>query len=98
MTNKIIQEHKKVSDKAINCRNRMMITNLVLVELLEGTVPIIYGICIAMAYFGPNSHILANIGNTYLGKGIENIAPVFGTMVILFSVDAMSVVINFFWL
>ena len=74
------------------------ITILILAELIEGFTPIIYGVCMAMAYYGPNAHILSNVGNSYWGKPIKTLGPLFATMSILFAVDTLSVAINSFCL
>ena len=68
---------------------------LLLAELIEGITPMVYGICVAIAYYGPNSRILGNIGCSYWSyKKIEDISILFGTMLLLFSVDILSVLIN----
>ena len=74
------------------------ITKLIIVELIEGLTPIIYGICIAMAYYGPNANIFSNIGNNYWSETIKSLTPLYVTMFILFAVDAISVAINSFCL
>ena len=48
----------------------------------------------AMAYYGPNSNLLANIGDTYWGTKIEDINPVLISMMFLFAVDFLSVIIT----
>ena len=97
MTYQITKEFGKANDERTennNTEKNILITKLVLAELIEGFIPIIYGTCMAMAYYGPNSHILSNVGNTYWSDEIKNIAPLFCTMSILFAVDTLSVVIN----
>ena len=76
----------------------MKMTNLILTEFIEGFTPIIYGTCMTMAYYGPNAHILANVGNTYWSTKIEDIDPILGTMAILFAFDTLNVLINSFCL
>ena len=94
---KIINEHTKVTNEEPtnqNIRNLDDITNLVLTELIEGLCPIMYGVCMGMAYYGPNSHLLANIGSSFWGKKIENIGRLFVTMVSLFVFDTISAILN----
>ena len=52
-----------------------------------------------MAFYGPNDHLLANIGSNYWGKKIEDLGSLFATMTILFTVDTFSILINVlcFW-
>ena len=101
MTYGIIRERKRIMDVGIENvwpgMNRK-ITMLILAELIEGFTPIIYGVCMAMAYYGPNAHILSNVGNSYWGKPIKTLGPLFATMSILFAVDTLSVAINSFCL
>ena len=54
----------------------------------------IYAICMATAYYGPNNHLFVNIGSSFWGKKIENIGSVFFTMLILFAFDAFSAMFN----
>ena len=101
MTYHIIKDFRKVTNDQIDSKNRekkMRITKLVITELIEGFTPIIYGVCIGMAYYGPNAHLFSNIGNTYWSLKMDDIGPVFRTMCILFFVDTFSVIINSFLL
>ena len=97
MTYQIIQSLRKVSDEANEqetTEKNIDITRIVLAELIEGFAPLLYGSCTAMAYYGPNAHIFSGVGNSYWSEKIEDIAPLLGTMFILYVVDAMSVVLN----
>ena len=69
-------------------------TTLILGELIEGFTPIIYGICTALAYYGPNAFLFANIGNNYWSTEVNDIGPLFATMSILFGIDTLNVFIN----
>ena len=97
MTLQIIQDRRKLNGEAIqneNTQGNLKMVKLILTELIEGFTPIIYGTCMTMAYYGPNAHILANVGNTYWSKKIEDIYSVLGTMAILFGFDTLNVLIN----
>ena len=101
MTLQIIQDRRKINEEATpneNTQDNMKMTQLILTELIEGFTPIIYGTCMTMAYYGPNAHILANVGNTYWSTKIEDIDPILGTMAILFAFDTLNVLINSFCL
>lgn len=99
-TYQIVKQHKKVAVEGTEVRNtnNELIAKVLLPEIIEGLTPIIYGICIALAFYGPNSHILSNIGNEYWGEKIEKIEVVFVTMFVLFAVDTISVMTTFLWL
>ena len=97
LTWKLIKEYKKVDQEHDENRRKeraIGVTKLILVELVEGFTPMIYAICVAMAYYGPNVILFTNIGNHFWGKPIEDINHLFHTMLILFGVDTVSVVIN----
>ena len=49
-----------------------------------------------MAYCGPNSHLLSNIGSTYWGEEIKDIRLLILTMFALFAIDTLSVLFNAF--
>lgn len=101
MTYQIIKECKKITIsglKIINTERNRGITMLVLAELVEGLTPLIYGITMAMAYYGPNSRLFSNVKNNYWSEEIKNIGYLFGTMSTLSSVDLLSVLINSFCL
>ena len=97
LTYRIIQRFKQVNDERNDNESKdqnILIAKLVIVELIEGFTPIIHGVCIAMAFYGPNAHLFANVRNNYWGKELKDISRVFMTMSILFAVDTFSVVIN----
>ena len=91
-TYQTIRAHRNVGNEGGNSeRTEKNITKLIIAELIEGFTPVIYGICIAMAYYGPNAHLLSTIGNAYWSKPMKDIGPVFITMLILFAIDTFSV-------
>ena len=96
-TYKIIKEFRKINVEGIenfNMKENMNITTLILGELIEGFTPIIYGICTALAYYGPNAFLFSNIGNNYWSTEVNDIGPLFAMMSILFGVDTFNVLIN----
>ena len=100
-TLQIIKNCMKTTDAGIeilSAESHKNISTLIIVELIEGFTPLIYGSGILMAFYGPNTKIFANIGNTHWGKEIEDLSPIYVTMSILFGVDTMSVLINSFCL
>ena len=93
----IIKEFRKVNEAGnvnVNQEIKTKITTLIIAELIEGFMPLIYGTCILMAYYGPNSHLLSNIGRTHWGEEIKDIRLLFLTMSTLFAIDTLSVLIN----
>lgn len=102
MTYDIVKEHNKVATQNVenrsNDKEKTILVKLIIAELLEGFIPIIHAICIALAYYGPNSKLLANIGSPYWGEMIEDIQPFFYSMGILFTFDTISAIVTAFWL
>ena len=102
LTYRIIKDFRTFNSERNNENDtnhkNMNINKLVIAELIEGFTPIIYGACIALAYYGPNSYIISNIGNSYWSEKIDNLGPLFLTMSILFAIDLFSVAINSIWL
>ena len=76
MTYQIIKESREINGANFpgtdNDKNTN-ITILLLVELMEGFSPIIYGVCMAMAYYGPNAHLFSSVRNCYWSKVIKDI-------------------------
>ena len=100
-TYKIIKESKRINTIGIEneiTKKKINVTKLLLAELIEGLTPIIYGVCVAMAFYGPNAHILSTVGNTYWSGKIEDIGYLFLVMFGLFAFDTLSAVINSLWL
>ena len=48
----------------------------------------------ALAIYGPNSKILANVGSIYWGEVIEDLGPLLFSMVILLVFDVLSVLVT----
>ena len=104
--------HMKTAYRIISERNRVVVKNvvneetphslrlvhLVTAEILEAFIPIIHGICIALAYYGPNANLFANIGSSYWGEAIDDIGPVFTSMMILFTCDILIAIATSLWL
>ena len=98
MTCKIVRIYKKVENANFddeNAEKQKAITQLVLAEITEGITPIVYAIGFAMAYYGPNGTILGNVRNNYWGyKKIDDVGYHFLMMLLLFSVDTLSMILN----
>ena len=74
-----------------------MVANLVLAELTEGMVPVVYALGISTGYYDYNGSIIGNIKNGYWGyQPIDNIGYLFQIMALLFGIDFFSMLINYF--
>ena len=68
---------------------------LTLTERIETLVPLTYMICFAIAYYGPNAETLGNVRlDLWHFKPILDIKNYMKNLFMLFSVDFMSLVIN----
>ena len=73
---------------------------LILEEIIEAMLPVIYCIFLVVAYYGPNSEILGNIGNDYwYSRKIENIEEVLSSVATLFAIDVAQgiLLVTLFW-
>ena len=99
MTYQVIKEYIKIAvEYRDNENSKKLLTILISTELIEGFVPIIHGICTALAYYGPNANLLANISSSYWGDKIEDIGTVYSSMTLLFSFDVLSALATSLWL
>lgn len=97
MTYRIVKGCKKITDGEINIVNtekNTKITMLILAELIEGLTPNIYGIGMALAFYGPNSRLFPDVKNNYWSEEIEYIGPTFIIMTILFGMDTLTAFFN----
>ena len=64
------------------------VATLALTEIMEVLIPLIYGINFVIAYYGPNSMILGNIGNSYWQyHAVEDITNTLSSVSLMFLVD-----------
>ena len=67
---------------------RILISKLVMSELVETLVALMYVVGVTMAYFGPNGSLQINILSDYWGNTkITSIMHVLGSLLLLFSMD-----------
>ena len=97
----IISEKNRVVVKNVvteETSRSLHLVHLVTAEILEAFIPIIHGICIALAYYGPNANLFANIGSSYWGEAIDDIGSVFISIMILFTCDIFIAIATSYWL
>ena len=94
----IITLHKKLEseeNQTYEIDKRRAIVKLVLAEMCEGLVPLAYGFCFAMAYYGPNSKLIGNIGaDIWAYKAVEDVTWTILLLFGLFLIDLFSMVLN----
>ena len=97
---KIIKIGRKIqmddlAQEESNSVQKELIDDMVVVEIVEIIMPIAYTISILMAYYGPNSEIMGNIGNDYWGyRKIENLGGLLAGLCKMFSLDVFSFILG----
>ena len=103
-TRKVIRLSQKVvanTEFEMDLKRRMdkEIINLSLMELIEGIVPVAYAIGFAMAYFGPNGHLIGNVlCDAWAYEKETDVSGLFQILALLFGVDLACVLLNGFLL
>ena len=76
-------------------RKEIAILTLIMNETVEFIMPIIYSICLLVAYVGPNAHLIGNVKNGWWQYvAIEDINITYFWIAIMFLVDVASTVIT----
>ena len=94
MTYNLVQLQNKIgldqnATKDLKIAKKKATIKLVLAELCEGMVPLAYAIGFSMMYNGPNYLVLGGANLEF-----EDVSRMFGVMLVLFSVDIVSVLLN----
>ena len=91
----IIRLDKNDSQKS-HKRKIDLLSEVIINESTELMMPIFYSVCMVMAYTGPNSKIIGNIGNSsWHFSAIENIYENLLWILVIFSVDLGSCLLTF---
>lgn len=98
----IIKLHRKVEEGLNDPENhneelnrKSKVEGLVVSEFLEAMLPMIFVIAFTMAYYGPNSTLMKNVGNNYFGGSvIENLKNFYLIMLMMFSIDLFAMLLS----
>ena len=83
------RKSEKDDEKRIN-----LLQELALNELVEFLAPLSFLVTIVVAYYGPNSTLIGDVGNGYWQyTAIKDIKPMIKTVVIFFLVDFISAIV-----
>ena len=98
MTLQIVKLHKKVmsnGQEMLKMDKKKAISKLLLAESCEGLTPLVYAICFAMAYYGPNAELIGNVKNgCWQYNAVEDVSRTFLLMLWLFTVDSICLLLN----
>ena len=98
MSYKIVHLHAKVvigDQETLQEEKSKEILKLVLAEMCEGLVPLVYAICFAMSYYGPNANFIGNVGIEIWGyKAVDDATRTFLISFGMFALDLFSLLIN----
>ena len=84
-------------EERIKCADALKI--LVLSESLEFVMPLGYLACFVAAFYGPNADVLGNVKNSYWQyQAVENLERAISNLLLLVSIDLLSLVISLFLL
>ena len=102
MSHQIAKQKKRVvldpTDETSLIKNKSIV-NLVMVETCEGLVPLVHVICFAMAYYGPNSSLIGNVGNNYWGyEKVDDPRQVFLVSFAMLTMTLVALLVNAIWL
>ena len=85
---------KKRNPEALD-KQILLLQKLAVNELIELVVPLAFILSFITAYYGPNSSLIGNIGNSYWQfKEVDDIGQKLQTVLMLFFTDIFSLVIN----
>ena len=72
-----------------------LLQSLVINEMIEVVVPLAYLLCLVAAYYGPNSELIGNVGNSYWQySAIEDIERTIKYILAFFVIDLGSLVVT----
>ena len=92
----IIKWNKKVdleNNQVKNSLKQQTLDNLVLLEVIDVLVPIVYAIGFATAFYGPNATIIGDVKNGYWNyKEVKDPDKMFTRLFQMFSIDLLSII------
>ena len=94
---KLIHARRK---RSIDIENQIeLLQTLVINEMIEFVVPIVYVLCLLAAYYGPNAELIGNVRNSYWQySAIEDISHTILYVSIFFMIDLGSLIVTSFLL
>lgn len=94
----IIRLHRKVGGNVLqhgseNANRKEKMMGLIINEMIELLVPLVYGIGFATAYYGPNAHLIAGVKSSYYGsKPVEDLQHWYSTLAQFLSMDLCAMI------
>ena len=86
-------EHEDENERKNDRKQR--IQKLILAETIEGIVPMCYAIGLIMAYYGPNSRLLGNVGSSiWAYEEVVDVERQLKVIFGMFGIDVLSVLLN----
>ena len=91
----LIRQSPDEDENERNKDKKQQIMKLILAETVEGIVPMCYAVGLIMAYYGPNSMLLGNVGSgIWAYHQIEDVGRHLKVMFGMFCMDVLSVLLN----
>ena len=95
LSRKVNEETTTAMKENIDQEKRTTFFDLLITELIDAMIPLVYGIGYAMAYFGPNAHLMRNVGSDWFGgKIMTDLQNFYIFMLELLTIDLISAILT----
>ena len=95
LSGKIREKKTNLTNENLNQEKQQKVFELASTELIETLIPLVFGSGYALAYFGPNAHLMKNVGsNWYGGKVMQDIQYFYQVMILLFAIDLIGMILT----
>lgn len=95
LSRKVGEEPVTVEKEKIAEEKKKKMFELVISELMEAMIPLLYGVGYATAYYGPNGSLIKNVRSNYFGgKVMSDIQQFYIVMLQLFSIDLITMILS----
>ena len=92
---RLIYLKKRDGNATATTKQIKLLQELVMNEVIEFQVPLCYLICFIMGYYGPNSGIIGNIGNSYWQyAAVENVTHTVQNVLAFFIFDVLGLLLT----
>ena len=92
---KKIEAKEGSEQKQLQIEKEEATQDLILDEMVEVTMPIVYALMVVLAYFGPNATILGNVGcEIWKWRKISSLTKFLTALFRMFSIDLLALVLN----
>ena len=92
-----VEENDEATISSVLMERKLKTEKLVKVEFIDAMLPLVFGVAFTLAYYGPNSGLMNDIGNDYFGgKAIKDVDTHYFAMFQMVVFDIFTMIIS--WL